>query len=71
MWKKPRCPSCGGVLKPDLVFFGDQLPEEPLRRAKLAMLDADLVLVCGASLKVSPANQLLRNCAKISCSSRL
>ena len=56
--KKPRCLSCGGVLKPDLVFFGDALPEEPFRKAKLAMLDADLVLVCGTSLKVSPANQL-------------
>ncbi|MBR4220773.1 MAG: hypothetical protein IKR81_06435, partial [Victivallales bacterium] len=31
---------------------------EPFRKAKLAMLDADLVLVCGTSLKVSPANQL-------------
>ena len=56
--KTPKCSSCGGVLKPDLVFFGDALPEEPLRKAKLAMLDADLVLVCGTSLKVSPANQL-------------
>ena len=56
--KMPRCPACGGVLKPDLVFFGDPLPEEPFRCAKLAMLDADLVLVCGTSLKVSPANQL-------------
>ena len=56
--KTPKCSSCGGVLKPDLVFFGDDLPEEPFRKAKLAMLDADLVLVCGTSLKVSPANQL-------------
>ncbi|MBR4674671.1 MAG: NAD-dependent protein deacylase [Victivallales bacterium] len=56
--KTPRCRSCGGVLKPDLVFFGDNLPEEAFRKAKLAMLDADLVLVCGTSLKVSPANQL-------------
>ncbi len=56
--KTPRCRSCGSVLKPNLVFFGDNLPEEAFRKAKLAMLDADLVLVCGTSLKVSPANQL-------------
>ena len=56
--KAPRC-SCGGVFKPDIVFFGDELPGEPLRLALLAMLNADLVLVCGTSLKVAPANQLL------------
>ena len=56
--KAPRC-SCGGVFKPDIVFFGEELPGEPLRLALLAMLNADLVLVCGTSLKVAPANQLL------------
>ena len=54
----PHCPKCGKVLKPDLTFFGEELPSEPLRKAKLAFLDADLVMVLGTSLKVAPANTL-------------
>ena len=56
--KVPHCSHCGGVLKPDLTFFGEELPSEPLRKAKLAFLDADLVMVLGTSLKVAPANTL-------------
>ena len=56
--KVPHCPECGKVLKPDLTFFGENLPAEPMRRAKLAFLDADLVMVLGTSLRVSPANTL-------------
>ncbi len=56
--KVPHCPECGKVLKPDLTFFGEALPFEPMRRAKLAFLNADLVLILGTSLRVSPANTL-------------
>ena len=56
--KVPHCPECGKVLKPDLTFFGEELPKEPMRLAKLAFLNADLVMILGTSLKVSPANTL-------------
>ena len=56
--KVPHCSRCGGVLKPDLTFFGEELPSEPMRKAKLAFLDADLVMILGTSLQVSPANTL-------------
>ena len=56
--KVPHCPECGKVLKPDLTFFGEELPLEPMRRAKLAFLNADLVMVLGTSLQVNPANKL-------------
>ncbi|MBO4621014.1 MAG: NAD-dependent deacylase [Victivallales bacterium] len=56
--KVPHCPTCGKVLKPDLVFFGEALPDEPMRLAQLAFLNADLAMVLGTSLKVGPANQL-------------
>lgn len=56
--KVPHCLKCGKVLKPDLTFFGEELPSEPLRKAKLAFLDADLVMILGTSLRVSPANTL-------------
>jgi NAD-dependent deacetylase len=54
----PRCPRCGGLLKPDVVFFGETLPEEALRRALGLAWKSDLILVAGSSLAVSPANQL-------------
>ncbi len=56
--KVPRCPKCGKALKPDLTFFGEDLPKEALRKAKQAFLDADLVMILGTSLRVGPANTL-------------
>ena len=56
--KVPHCPKCSKVLKPDLTFFGEELPSEPMRKAKLAFLNADLVMILGTSLRVSPANTL-------------
>ena len=49
---------CGGVLKPDITFYGEMLPEGPLASARQAMAEADLVLVLGTSLLVYPAAAL-------------
>lgn len=54
----PRCPDCGGVLKPNAVLFEEQLPYEILRQAQRWMRMADLVLVIGSSLEVMPAARL-------------
>ena len=51
----PRCPRCGGVLKPDAVFFGEPLPRRELEEAFREAEKADLVLVVGSSLVVQPA----------------
>lgn len=48
----PRC-KCGGLVKPDIVFFGEGLPME-FSRNSYAMAEADLVLVIGTSLTVYP-----------------
>lgn len=53
----PRC-DCGGVLKPDGVFFGEQIPPTAYRRAMAMAQDCDVLLVVGTSATVSPANQL-------------
>jgi NAD-dependent deacetylase len=58
----PRCPECGGVLKPDVTFFGEALPERALRGAQLAMWETRLLLVLGTSLQVYPAAGLPREC---------
>jgi NAD-dependent deacetylase len=53
----PRC-DCGGVIKPDITFFGELLPEEAWRRSAEAMARAELLLILGTSLQVYPAAAL-------------
>ena len=48
----PPCPRCGGVVKPDVVFFGENVPPERGRQAMAALTSADSVLVLGSSLMV-------------------
>lgn len=54
----PPCPACGGGLRPDVVLFGEMLPEEVLRRSLEAARAADVMLVVGSSLLVHPAASL-------------
>ena len=55
-----RCPQCGGRLRPDVVLFGEALPQEPWQVAQDWCRKADLFVVIGSSLVVSPANNLPR-----------
>lgn len=65
----PRCPKCKGILKPDVILFGEQLPYKQVQLAKEAARHCDLMLVIGSSLEVYPASDLPvlahRNNAKI------
>ncbi len=54
----PRCPSCGGLLRPAVVWFGEPLPEDAWQAAQQAMRTADGVLVVGTSGVVYPAAAL-------------
>jgi NAD-dependent protein deacetylase/lipoamidase len=54
----PRC-GCGAWLRPDVVWFGEMLPEEALARASAAIMGADLLLVIGTSGVVYPAAGLV------------
>jgi NAD-dependent deacetylase len=54
----PRCTRCGGVLKPNVVFFGEMLPGDVLVEARQEIAICDLLLVVGTSLTVSPAAEL-------------
>lgn len=51
-----RC-QCGGTLRPSVVLFGEMLPEQPFEMAFDEASRADLFIVLGSSLSVSPANQ--------------
>jgi len=48
----PDCPHCGGILKPDVVFFGDNVPKQRVTDALDALQRADGLLVIGSSLMV-------------------
>lgn len=48
----PDCPQCGGLLKPDVVFFGESVPRERVAAVRDALAQADAVLVAGSSLMV-------------------
>ncbi len=52
--------ACGGLFKPDIVFYGEQLPDPVWRAARHRVFAADLLVVCGTSLRVFPAGSLPR-----------
>ncbi len=54
----PRCPTCGGPLRPDVVWFGESLPEAALFAAVEASRACDLFLSIGTSALVQPAASL-------------
>jgi NAD-dependent deacetylase len=49
---------CGGVLKPNVVFFGELLPHQPYAASVATLQKADLVIVVGSSMEVAPASEL-------------
>lgn len=65
----PRCPDCGGVLKPNVILYGEQLPYKIVQAAQDASNQTDLMIVVGSSLEVAPASDLplraLRGGAKL------
>lgn len=54
----PRCPLCGSLLRPDVVWFGEALPAEALDAALQAARTAEVMLVVGTSGLVHPAASL-------------
>lgn len=54
----PRCRSCGGLLKPDFIFFGECIPERALQRSYQEVSRADVFLVIGSSGEIMPACQI-------------
>jgi len=61
MEKRP-CSKCGRKLRPNVVLFGESLPQEALDNAVYAISNADLAIVIGTSLQVYPVNRLPELC---------
>lgn len=55
----PRCPDCGGIIRPDVVLYGEGLDGGVFSRAERAIEEADTLIVGGTSLTVYPAAGLL------------
>lgn len=60
----PECTVCGGVLKPDIVFFGEFIPTERFAEATAVLSAADALLIAGSSLVVNSGIRLLDQAAK-------
>ena len=59
------CADCGGVLKPDVVFFGENVPAERVRQCYDLVERADSLLVLGSSLTVMSGLRFVRHAAKL------
>lgn len=55
----PECTVCGGILKPDVVFFGEFVPKEKFAEASALMQSAQALLIAGSSLAVNSGIRLL------------
>ena len=53
----PLC-KCGNILRPDVVWFGESLPQDVWQKAVIFSSQCDLMIIAGTSLVVSPANTL-------------
>ncbi len=57
----PQCAKCAGVLKPNVVFFGENVPRERVERSMQALQRAHALLVVGSSLQVFSGFRIVRN----------
>ena len=55
----PKC-SCGGIIKPDVVLYGESLPEYEYSSSIESIIKSDMLIVAGTSLLVEPASSLVR-----------
>jgi NAD-dependent SIR2 family protein deacetylase len=64
-FRVPDCAACGGMLKPDVVFFGENVPRERVMRAGAHLANADAMLVVGSSLMVFSGYRFAREAARL------
>ena len=60
----PPCASCGGVLKPDVVFYGENVPCDQVAAAQTHLEGADAILIVGSSLMVYSGFRFVRAAAQ-------
>lgn len=55
----PHCEKCGGMIRPDVILYGENLPEDAFQQAFQEIHRADTLMIAGTSLKVQPAAGLI------------
>jgi NAD-dependent SIR2 family protein deacetylase len=60
----PACPICSGVLKPDVVFFGESVPQSRVEYAMSRLDEAEALVVAGTSLTVNSGLRFARRAAR-------
>ena len=60
----PECTVCGGILKPDVVFFGEFVPKEKFSEATALLQAADALVIAGSSLVVNSGIRLLEQASR-------
>ncbi len=60
----PKCSVCGGLLKPDFIFFGEGIPEDAVLKSDQESKSADVFLVIGTTGEVYPAAEIPKNAAR-------
>ena len=63
-FRVPACDHCGGMLKPDVVFYGENVPRTRYHQAQAALAASDAVLVVGSSLMVYSGYRFVRQAAE-------
>jgi len=63
-FKVPACGACSGILKPDVVFFGESVPTDRVELALSQLADCDAVLVAGSSLTVNSGFRFIKQASK-------
>jgi NAD-dependent SIR2 family protein deacetylase len=59
------CPRCGGMLKPDIVYFGENVPKDVVAQARSLVEQAEALLVAGSSLTVFSGYRFVRHAAAL------
>ena len=63
-FKVPKCEKCQGLLKPDVVFFGESVPTRTVEFAMASVLRSEALLVAGTSLQVNSGLRFARSAAR-------
>lgn len=62
----PSCPNCGGILKPDVIFFGDNVPKQRVDHVKSEVERCDSLLILGSSVSTFSAYRIVLQASKLS-----
>ena len=64
-FKTPHCDNCGGILKPDVVFFGDSVPKRRVVEITDRLEESDACMVVGSTLETYSSFRHVRHCSEV------